>query len=149
MIEFKETDFNMVHIKRESKLFNLVTAYRYFVYGLRMTENPLIQIEYHFDHVDEYFEEKLESLKEFFKSNNIEIDIYEQSDKKDRVYIGLRRDLRAIVNKNGKPMLASSILSTIVYALEGRIDMEQLKKYKLSTLPKLQKTVKPPEHTSA
>ena len=143
MIEFNiKKDLNLAGIRRESKLFNLVTAYRYFVYGLCMSDNPPIQIEYHFDHVDEHFEEKLAALTEFFKANNIEIDIYNQSDKKGRIDIGLRRDLREIVNKNGKPMLASSILSTIIYALEGRLDMEQLKKYKLSTLPKLQKTIR-------
>jgi hypothetical protein len=145
MIEFKETDFNLTQVKRESKLFNLVTAYKYFVYGLCMTDNQPILIEYHFDKVDEHFDERLEALLEFFKANNIEVEIYNKSDKRGRIDIGLRRDLRAVVNKNGKPMLASSILSTIVYALEGRVDVDQLKKYKLSTLPKLQKAVRQAE----
>ena len=149
MIEFKETDFNLTKVKRESKLFNLVTTYKYVVYGLRMADNPPIQIEYYFDRVDEHFEERLEALTEFFKANNIEINIYDRSDKKDSILIGLRRDLRSIVNKNGKPMLASSILSTIVYTLEGRVDPEQVKKYKLSTLPKLQKTARAEQNANS
>jgi hypothetical protein len=148
MIEFKDNDFKMVEIKRESKLFNLVTEYKYFVYGLCMTENPPILIEYHFDKVDEHFEEKLEALTEFFKANNIDIETYNKSDNKGRIDIGLRRDLRSVVNKNGKPMLASSIISTIVYTLEGRVDIDQLKKYKLSTLPKLQKTARVEQHVN-
>ena len=141
MIEFKDTDFNLTKIKRESKLFNLVTGYKYWVYGLRQTGNQPVMIEYHYDKVDEHFTDKLEALIEFFKLNGIEIETYAEADNNGRVDIGLRKDLRAIVNRNGKPMLASSILSTIIYALEGRIEIEELKNYKLSTTVKLEKVV--------
>ena len=144
MIEFKETDFNMTKISRESKLFNLVTGYKYFVYGLRnQSENPPVMIEYYYDNIDEMFEERLQALVEFFKDNGIEMELYSDSEDKTKINVGLRKDLRAVVNRNGKPLLAASILSTIVYTLEGRIDMHQLKNYKLSTIPKLKKFVKP------
>ena len=144
MIEFKETDFNMTKISRESKLFNLVTGYKYFVYGLRdQSDNPPMMIEYYYDNIDEMFEERLQALVEFFKDNGIEMELYSDSEDKTKINIGLRKDLRAVVNRNGKPLLAASILSTIVYTLEGRIDMHQLKNYKLSTIPKLKKFVKP------
>jgi hypothetical protein len=138
MIEFNEHDFNLSKIRSESKLFNLVTRYKYYIYGLRQEGNDSpILIEYFYDRVDEHFKDKLNSLCEFLRANGIEIDSHSNSDNINRIDIGLRRDLRAFVNKNGKPMLASSVLSTIVYCLEGRIDLEQLKKFKLSSIPKL------------
>jgi len=138
MIEFNEHDFNLPKVKSESKLFNLVTRYKYFIYGLRQEGNDSpVLIEYHYDRVDENFKDKLSSLCEFLRANGIEVDTCSDSDNTNRIDIGFRRDLRAFVNKNGKPMLASSILSTIVYCLEGRIDLEQLKKFKLSAIPKL------------
>jgi hypothetical protein len=142
MIEFKETDFNLTKVRRESKLFNLITVNKYFIYGLRQSDNPTIMIEYHYNNVEESFGERLDALKQFLTSNSIDVEIYDQSDNKGRVDIGLRKDLRSIVNKNRKPMLASSVLSTTIYALEGRIDIEQLKNYKLLTMPKLEKIVK-------
>jgi hypothetical protein len=141
MIEFKEKDFNLTKIRRESKLFNLVTEYKYFVYGLRQADNPPIIIEYYYDGIDENFEEKLSALVEFFKSNGVEVKTYSNSEDKSKISIGLRKDLRAVVNRNGKPLLASSVLSTIIYGLENRLDIEQLKKYKLSNIPKLEKII--------
>jgi hypothetical protein len=137
MIDFNEKDTNLTKVRSESKLFNLVTRYKYRVYGLRQNDNPAVLIEYHYDRVDDKFKEKLEALCEFLKANGIEIDTYSESDNPNRVDIGLRKDLRIFVNKNDKPMLASSILSTIIYCLEGRIDLDQLKKFKLSAIPKL------------
>ena len=136
MIDFNENDFKLTDISREAKLFNLVTRYRYRVYGLRQEENPPILIEYHFDKVDEKFGERLKALVEFFKANGISVDSFAEAET-NRVDIGLRRDLRAFVNKNDKPLFAASILSTIVYSLEGRVDLEQLKQFKLRVTPTL------------
>lgn len=136
MIEFNEHDFNLTKVKRESKLFNLVTRFKYRVYGLRQNDNPAVLIEYHYDKVDDKFKERLEVLCNFIRSNGIEIETFSESET-PRVDVGLRKDLRAFVNKNGKPMLASAVLSTIIYCLENRIDLEQLKKFKLVNIPKL------------
>lgn len=137
MIDFNENDTNLTKVRSESKLFNLVTRYKYRVYGLRQPDNPAVLIEYHYDRVDGQFKEKLSALMEFLKANGIEAENYSESDNLNRVDVGLRKDLRTFVNKNGKPMLASAILSTIIYCLEGRIDIEQLKKFRLSAIPKL------------
>lgn len=136
MIDFVEHDFNLTKVKRESKLFNLVTRYKYHVYGLRQTDNPPVLIEYHYAKVDDKFKEKIEAVVAFLRANGIEVETYTESDS-SRVDIGLRKDLRGFVNKNDKPMLASSVLSTIIYCLEGRVDLEQLKKFRLSAIPKL------------
>ena len=140
MIEFNsKKDFNLAEIRNESKLFNLVTRYKYHVRGLRQKGNPSVFIEYYHDRVDEGFEETLAALVEFFKENGIEVQTYNKSDDGNRVGIFLRRDLREILDRRGKPTLAASVLSTIVYCLEGRIDLNQLQRYKLVSVPKFPK----------
>lgn len=135
MIEFVEKDFNIVSIKKESKLFNLATQYKYDVYGLRQEGNPPVLIEFLPSlGRDNNFVEKLNALVSFLKSNGIEVETHPTSNN-NKIYIGLRRDLRAFVNKNNKPILSSSILSTIVYCLEGRVDLDSLIKYRLSNIP--------------
>jgi len=135
MITFTEKDFNLTKIKRESKLFNLLTKNKYHVYGLRQEENPPVLIEFDNDFVDATFRKSIDSLISFFKSNGIDVEIFDESESR-KVDIGLRKDIRAIVNKNESPVFASSILSTIVYCLENRIDLDQLMKYRLSSIPK-------------
>jgi hypothetical protein len=135
MIDFNENDTNLTKVRSESKLFNLITRLKYRVYGLRQQNNPAVHIEYHHNRVDEHFKERLAVLMEFLKANGIGAEFYCQSDNSNRIDIGLRKDLRLFVNENGKPMLASAILSTIIYCLEGRIDIDQLKKFKLSKIP--------------
>ena len=136
MIEFIQNDTNLTKIQRESKLFNLVTRYKYRVYGLRQDNNPPVLIEYHYDKVDEHFGEKLDAVVKFLKANNIQVDTYNEAET-NRVEVGLRKDLRLVVNKNKKPLLAASLISSIIYALEGRTDLEQLKKYKIISMPTL------------
>lgn len=134
MIEFIQNDTNLPKIRQESKLFNFVTRYKYRVYGLRQRDNPPILIEYHYDRVDEHFDEKLEAVVAFLKANGIEVNTYCEAET-NRVDIGMRKDLRVFVNKNKKPMLASAVIQTIIYTLEGRTDIEQLKKYKIAIAP--------------
>lgn len=136
MIEFNQNDFKLTDISRESKLFNLVTRFRYRVYGLKQEDNPPVLIEYHFSRVDKKFNERLDALKKFLGANGITADSYSESES-NRIDIGLRRDLRSFVNRNDKPILASSVLSTVVYCLEGRVDIEQMLKFKLKVVPKL------------
>jgi len=136
MITITETDTLVSAIMREAKLHNLVTKQKYHVYGLRRENNPVVLIEYADCYVDDDFRNRLTSLIEFFKLNGIETEFSNESDGHD-IAIGLRIDLRKTLNKNEKPLLAASVLSTIVYCLEDRIDIEQMKKYKLSSIPKL------------
>ena len=134
MITITETDTLLPAIMREAKLHNLVTKQKYHVYGLRRENNPVVLIEYADSYVDDEFRKRLTSLIEFFKLNGIETEFSNEADDRS-IAIGLRIDLRKTLNKNEKPLLAASVLSTVVYCLEDRVDIEQMKKYKLASIP--------------
>jgi hypothetical protein len=134
MITITETDTLLPAIMREAKLHNLVTKQKYHVYGLRRENNPVVQIEYADSYVDDEFRKRLTSLIEFFKLNGIETEFSNEADDRS-IAIGLRIDLRKTLNKNEKPLLAASVLSTVIYCLEDRVDIDQMKKYKLSSIP--------------
>jgi len=136
MITATQTDTNLSLIMREGKLNNLITKFKYHVYGLRRKNNAAVCIEYDDSYVDENFHKKLKSLLQFFKLNEIDVETESYSGKTS-IQIGLRLDLRKILNKNGKPLLATSILSTIVYCIEDRVDIEKMKTHKLSGIPRL------------
>jgi len=136
MITITENDFNLKKILRESKLTNLLTKYKYHAYGLRQENNPAILIEYNADVTDKIFSKNLTSLVEFFKLNGIQVETFDDSDIRG-VTIGFRRDLRNIVNPSKQPVFASAVLSTIIYTLENRVNIEQMKQYKLSSIPTL------------
>jgi len=134
MITYTEVDTNVAEIVTETKLFNLNTIRKYHIYGLRQLDNPLILIEYSANHCSAEFVSRLNSLIEFFKLNGIDASTFDGGES-DKVDIGLRLDLRKHFNANKKPLLAASIVSTIVYCLEDRVDIEQMKKHKLSCIP--------------
>jgi hypothetical protein len=134
MITITETDTLLPAIMREAKLSNLVTKQKYHVYGLRRENNPVVLIEYADCYVDDDFRNRLTSLIEFFKLNGIETEFSNEADDRS-IAIGLRIDLRKTLNKNEKPLLAASVLSTVIYCLEDRVDIDQMKKYKLSSIP--------------
>ena len=134
MITITETDTNLPEVLTESKLHNLVTASRYHVYGLRREENPVVLIEYETAYVPSGFRERMDSLEAFLKLNGIIADVIKDSGD-HCIEIGLRIDLRKVLNKNGKPLLAASVLKTIVYCLEDRLDIENMKRYKLASIP--------------
>lgn len=136
MVEFNENDFNLVAVRTETKLGNLTTRYKYRVYGLRQENNPPMLIEYHYNRVDEEFEEKVKALTAFLKANGVSLDVDNHADTKG-IDIGVRRDLRAVLNKNKKPMFVAGIISTAIYCLEGRIDLNEIQRYKVSVVPRL------------
>jgi len=137
MITYTEKDINLSSIMRESKLYNLVTAVKYHIYGLRQVNNPVVSIDYEENSVNEKFIKGIKALTEFFKLNEIEVECFNSSGHR-QTNIGLRVDLRKYLSSKKKPILASSILSTIIYCLEDRIDVEQISKYKLSKIPKFE-----------
>jgi len=116
MIEFSEKDFQLAKIRRESKLFNLQTGQPFRVCGLRTKGNSLIHISYNYDTVGENFDEHMAMLVDFCKNNNIELK-WESGAGTPKVCIGLRRDLRDHI------LLCSAILQTIVYCLEGQLNI--------------------------
>lgn len=136
MVEFNENDFNLPVIRSETKLANLVTRYKYRVYGLRQEGNAPVLVEYRYNRVDEHFEEKLEALKAFLKQHGIILEVWKDVDTKG-IDVGVRKDVRGVLNKNKKPMFAAGIVSTIIYCLEGRVDLTELQRYKLSVVPRL------------
>lgn len=127
MIEFNEKDFQMSAIRRESKLFNLQTKNSFRVYGLKRKGNALVHLSYNYDTVDEEFDDNLENLVEFFENNGIEF-VWESGGGTPKICIGLRRDLRDRV------ILSSSIIQTIIYCLEGRLEIKS--GYKVNGVPK-------------
>jgi len=140
MITITNTDFNLKKILHESKLSTLTTRYKYHVYGLKQENNPTVLLEYNNDIASVQFKNNLEALIEFLERNGIEVQSYDDTEIRG-VSIGLRRDVRDIVNKSGQPVFVSSLLCTIVYSLENRVDIEQMKQYKLSSIPKFKKQV--------
>lgn len=134
MITATETDTNLPEILKESKLRNLVTREKYHIYGLRREENPAVLIEYEEEYVNSDFKSRVTALSYFLELNGIGVECFTNSDSRG-VDVGLRIDLRQHLNKNGKPLLAASILKTVIYCLEDRIDVENMKKYKLSSIP--------------
>ena len=126
MVEFNEKDFQLAKIRRESKLFNLQTALQFRVYGLRTKGNPLVHIAYNCDTVGDNFDYYLGNLIEFCKNNNIELQ-WESGNGTPKVCIGLRRDLRDHI------MLCSALVQTIIYSLEGQLDINT--DYKLKGIP--------------
>lgn len=137
MITINESDTNLPEVLSESKLSNLVTKEKYYVYGLRREQNPVVLIEYDNDYVSDDFRKAIKSLTEFFNLNGISMETINDNGERG-VDIGLRIDLRKVLNRNNKPLLAGSVLSTIVYCLENRVDTEQMKKHKLSSIPKFE-----------
>lgn len=129
-ISFNEKHHQLPTIRRESKLFNLQTANTFRVYGLRNEGNPLIHLSYNYDIVDDEFDEKLEKLIAFFEANGIQFE-WESGGGDEEICIGLRRDLRDHI------LLSASILQTIVYCLEGRLDVKPT--YKIKGIPKFPK----------
>lgn len=146
MIDFNQTDFNLTKIRHETKLANLITRKKYRIYGLRQRDNPPILVEFNAETVESEFVKRLSTLVKYFKSNGIEIETFDENDS-GQIDIGLRKDIRGIVNKHEQPLFVSSILSTIVYCLEGRIDLDKMSKYKLTNIPKVPARVNEEENT--
>jgi hypothetical protein len=136
MITITEKDTNLSLIMKEGKFFNLVTRLKYHVFGLKQENNSPILIQYEKTYADIEFISKVKSLVKFFKLNEIEVELNNAS-KSRQIDIGLRIDVRTLLNTHKKPLFAVSVLSTIIYCFEGRVDIEQMKKYKVSSLPKL------------
>ncbi len=124
-IDFSFSDYNVNKIKTETGFdWQTKTNLKYYVYGLKQENDAPIKIEYNKDLLkgNKYTFSKLDS---FFKKRGIVIewdDMYKKG-----IDIGLRKDLRQ------QPKLSAAIVSTIVYALEGKI---KLKNSRVLGIPK-------------
>lgn len=127
-VDFNENDYNVDKVKKHSKLFNLKTKYNYRIYGLRNDGNPPILIKFN-DNIVDVNQEAVE-LQNFFQKQNILLSIDNELDSdKKTIHIGLRHDLRSRVS------LCSCSLSTIIYAIEKRLKLDE--EFKVPGIPRL------------
>lgn len=124
MISFNTNDYNLSKVRIESKLFNLQTQNSYRIYGLKEEDNPPILIT----HTNSADVKILSSICEFFKNNGIEMEFESEENQEKDFYVGIRKDLRKHI------LLSASILQTIIYGLEGRVDLKT--NYKIPGIPK-------------
>ncbi len=124
-IDFSFSDYNVNKIKTETGFdWQTKTNLKYYVYGLKQENDAPIKIEYNKDLLKGN-KDTFGKLDSFFKKRGIVIewdDMYKKG-----IDIGLRKDLRQ------QPKLSAAIVSTIVYALEGKI---KLKNSKVLGIPK-------------
>jgi hypothetical protein len=133
MVSFNTVDFNVDKIETLAKINKLKTDYEYRIYGLRDDdENPPVFIEFNPD----VFEGEITSfhtnaLVSFFKSNGIELRFHiDEKEEKKKFWIGLRHDLR-----KEEVNIAANIVQTIVYFLEGKLDLNL--QFKIPSVPKI------------
>jgi hypothetical protein len=125
-INWNPGDFSLDSIRKDSKLFNLLTRNTYKVYGLtKVKSNNPIDISYYASTVSL---PDLKILVKLFQNNGIKISIASNDiDAKDCVYIGLRRDVRDDI------VLAGTLLQIIIYYFENRLVIDS--SYKMPTIP--------------
>ena len=78
--------------------------------------------------------DKFDFLTHLFNQNKIETKFEILNEERDKIYIGLRRDLREF------PEFCAKLLQTIIFYLEGNLKIR--KNNKIPKIPKLQKIVK-------
>lgn len=114
MIEFNSHDFNLNKIRIESKLGNLITKYPYRIYGAKQGGNNPVEIYYN----SSLFNLRhLEAIRIVLLFNRIGF-IYGTEENDNKIFIGLRKDLRKNV------LFSSALLQTIIYTLEGRLHLD-------------------------
>lgn len=125
MITHNNNDINLTKIMEEGKLKTLSTISNYYIFGLRSDWPEAVKIELPRNGI---LNKRVESLIKFLDLNKISHTIIYITNS-DEISIGLRRDLREMLI-NDKPLLASAILSTIIYCLDGRLNLKKLSTYK-------------------
>lgn len=134
MITFNNNDYFIPSIRAEAKFHNLVVQKNFRVFGLRQEDNPPLLIRYGRDSIQE---PKMANLHHVFKKSDFDADFYRDYPK--GVSIGLRRDVRENVQ------FASALLQTIIYYIEGKIDVP--KTFRIPTIKKFKRNgvVVPPD----
>ena len=110
MVRFNMYDRNMEKIQADSKLFNLKTVNKIWVYGMR-ADNPVVRLR----HAPDRSPDILHAAARILEPNGIQVVVESGSCGKADYSIGLRRDLRDHIS------LSSGIVQTIVYALEKKL----------------------------
>ena len=117
-IDFSYSDFNVQKIKTETGFdWQTETKLDYKVFGLKDDgENAPIEIEYN---KKENYGGNLVKLGRFFRNNGIGVNFKDTGG--NTINIGLRKDLRRQLQ------LSASIVSTIIYTMEGKIKLNNSK----------------------
>ena len=129
MVKFCNKDYNLPRIRTNSKLFNLLTKYSYYIFGLDNKRGEDIFISYKEELLnDEEVDNNIICL--FLNKNHLKTkEEFEFYDNKFDIKIGLRYNLRKDV------VFCSCLLQTIIYYLEGRLELDL--NYKIPGIPKL------------
>lgn len=131
MITFNLPDHNLDVIKSASRLGNMLTKYRYSVYGLASGKStPAISVR-----VGAAIGEPIiQQLTTLFQSSGMDIQFTRAKKVKSKykVYLGLGRDLR------DHTAVCAAIVQTIVYRLEDRMKLQD--GYKLPGIPKTRRS---------
>ena len=122
MVDIEKKDFHMADIFDMTRLDGIMTKYKYRFHGLTNEDNPAIYIGY-----VSGLQDIAEKLKTFFAKNGFEIEVArgEEDVLTTDIRVGLRRDVRKHLP------IAAAIIKTIVYAYEGRLDVDTDFKLKL------------------
>lgn len=114
MLSFNKKDDNMVEIAKESRLANFITKHEYRIYGLEQDNNSPVL----FSALDNIINEEQEkTLIGFLATNGISSLMEDIQPNNNKIYIGLRRDLRDNVK------LCAALIKTFVYYLEGKMEL--------------------------
>jgi hypothetical protein len=113
MIDFKWADYNLSKIDRHTGFLRNQFIKDFDIYGLSDKDNPMVKISYDFNKNSLY---KRARIRQFFKNNNIEVEF--QKIETEKVFIGLRKDLRKHV------VLCSAIVQTIVFYIDGELKLD-------------------------
>ncbi len=136
MITFNQYDYNLWKIEKDSRLPVAKTRLLDFhVYGLQNDkEIPIVVVSYNFPKLSELMTgKKKAALYRFFRSHNVYMgwentkDSWKNIENDVKIHIGLQYNLREKVE------LCSSILHTIVYFLDGQIQLND----KLPGIPRI------------
>lgn len=132
MITYNLKDNNIPQIQQITKINGDLLKYNYRIYGLKNEDNPSLLLEYN-PNIVLISTDKFDFLTHLFNRNKVETSFEILNEERDKIYIGLRRDLREF------PEFCSKLLQTIIYYLEGNLKIR--KNSKIPKIPKLEKKV--------
>ena len=132
MISFNQDDDNLIQIQRLTNFTNNLFVNNYRIYGLKNEDNSHLLLEYN-PNIVAISTDKFDFLTYLFNHNKIDAKFEILNEGRDKIYIGLRRDLRDF------PEFCAKLLQTIIYYLEGELKIR--KNGKIPKIPKLKKKV--------
>lgn len=112
MIHFNKKDYFMPSIEAEAKMKTLAVQKHYRVFGLKGENNPPLLLRFNRQTIPE---DRMAMLAHVLKKSGLEVECYRDYDK--GLAIGIRRDVREEV------LYSAALLQTIIYYIEGRIDL--------------------------